>query len=136
MARITVEDCIEQVPNRFELVLIATKRARQIWRGAAPMVDEDKDKPTVLALREIAAGHVDASILDETPEERLDTLAASETAREEGAEVIVTCELVRRSGQLGLKMELIDSETETPVTAVSAAHFDEDGVVYSVDEAA
>ena len=78
MARITVEDCIEQVPNRFELVLIATKRARQIWRGATPMVDEDNDKATVLALREIAAGHVDASILDEMPEERLDTLAEAE----------------------------------------------------------
>ena len=78
MARITVEDCIEKVPNRFELVLIATKRARQIWRGAAPMVDEDNDKATVLALREVAAGHVDASILDEVPEERLDTLAEAE----------------------------------------------------------
>ena len=78
MARITVEDCIEKVPNRFELVLIATKRARQIWRGAAPMVDEDNDKSTVVALREVAAGHVDASILDEVPEERLDALAEAE----------------------------------------------------------
>ncbi len=78
MARITVEDCIEKVPNRFELVLIATKRARQIWRGATPMVDEDNDKSTVVALREIAEGYVDASILDEVPEERLDTLASAD----------------------------------------------------------
>jgi len=78
MARITVEDCIERVPNRFELVLIATKRARQVWRGATPMVDEDNDKPTVVALREIAEGFVDASILDEVPEERLDPLAQAE----------------------------------------------------------
>ena len=78
MARITVEDCIEKVPNRFELVLIATKRARQIWRGATPMVDEDNDKPTVVALREIAEGHVDSSILDEVPEERVDPLAQAE----------------------------------------------------------
>jgi DNA-directed RNA polymerase subunit omega len=78
MARITVEDCIERVENRFELVLIATKRARQIWRGATPTVEEDNDKPTVLALREIAAGHVDASILDESPEEHLDSLAEAE----------------------------------------------------------
>lgn len=78
MARITVEDCIEKVPNRFELVLIATKRARQIWRGAAPMVDEDNDKATVVALREIAEGYVDASILDEVPEERLDTIASAD----------------------------------------------------------
>lgn len=59
MARITVEDCIEKVGNRFELVLLATKRARQVARGAAPLVDDDNDKPTVIALREIADGLVD-----------------------------------------------------------------------------
>jgi DNA-directed RNA polymerase subunit omega len=58
MARITVEDCISQVNNRFELVLLATKRARQIARGATPLVEEENDKPTVIALREIAEGHV------------------------------------------------------------------------------
>ena len=58
MARITVEDCIEKVNNRFELVLLATKRARQIARGSAPMVEEENDKPAVIALREIAEGHV------------------------------------------------------------------------------
>ena len=63
MARITVEDCIEKVNNRFELVLLATKRARQIARGAAPLVDEEKDKPTVIALREIADGHVDQEFM-------------------------------------------------------------------------
>jgi DNA-directed RNA polymerase subunit omega len=60
MARITVEDCLENIDNRFELVLTATKRARQIAHGADPMVEEENDKPTVLALREIAAGHVDS----------------------------------------------------------------------------
>ena len=59
MARITVEDCIEKVGNRFELVLLATKRARQVARGAAPLVDDENDKPTVIALREIAEGLVD-----------------------------------------------------------------------------
>ena len=63
MARITVEDCIERVNNRFELVLLATRRARQIARGAAPMVEEEKDKPTVLALREIASGYVDQEFM-------------------------------------------------------------------------
>ena len=58
MARITVEDCISQVNNRFELVLLATKRARQIARGATSLVEEENDKPTVLALREIAEGLV------------------------------------------------------------------------------
>ncbi len=68
MARITVEDCVERIINRFELVLIATKRARQVARGAAPLVEEENDKATVIALREIADGLIDASVLDEEPE--------------------------------------------------------------------
>jgi DNA-directed RNA polymerase subunit omega len=59
MARITVEDCLENIDNRFELVLTATKRARQIGHGAEPLVPEENDKPTVIALREIAAGLID-----------------------------------------------------------------------------
>lgn len=67
MARITVEDCLENVENRFELVMIAAKRARQIQTGGKdPMVPEDNDKPSVLALREIAEGLVDKSILLDT----------------------------------------------------------------------
>jgi len=60
MARITVEDCLENIDNRFELVLTATKRARQIAHGAEPLVEEENDKPTVIALREIADGLIDA----------------------------------------------------------------------------
>jgi len=60
MARITVEDCLENVENRFELVLTATKRARQISHGADSLVPEENDKPTVIALREIAGGLVDS----------------------------------------------------------------------------
>lgn len=58
MARITVEDCLENVDNRFELVLTATKRARQISHGADALVSEHNDKPTVIALREIAEGFI------------------------------------------------------------------------------
>ncbi|MFZ5654293.1 MAG: DNA-directed RNA polymerase subunit omega [Pseudomonadota bacterium] len=69
MARITVEDCLDKVGNRFDLVLIASKRARQIATGGkAPLVPWENDKPTVVALREIAAGLVDRSILDEVDE--------------------------------------------------------------------
>jgi DNA-directed RNA polymerase subunit omega len=57
MARVTVEDCLKNVKNRFELVIIAAKRARQLMRGKEAMVELDNDKPTVLALREIAAGY-------------------------------------------------------------------------------
>ncbi|MBT8419245.1 MAG: DNA-directed RNA polymerase subunit omega [Gammaproteobacteria bacterium] len=69
MARITVEDCLEKTTNRFELVLLAAKRARQLARGALPLVDEENDKPTVLALREIAAGKVSPSLLNADNEE-------------------------------------------------------------------
>lgn len=62
MARITVEDCLEHVDNRFSLVLVAAKRARQLMRGSVdPTVPWENDKPTVVALREIAAGHTDFS---------------------------------------------------------------------------
>lgn len=66
MARITVEDCLENVDNRFELVLVASKRARQLLAGTRePLVPWENDKPTVVALREIEAGLIDASILEE-----------------------------------------------------------------------
>lgn len=64
MARVTVEDCLDQVDNRFELILVASKRARQIARGISePMVEPENDKPTVIALREIADGLVTKDIL-------------------------------------------------------------------------
>ena len=65
MARITVEDCVEKIPNIVELVLVASKRARQLANGAEPMVEWENDKPTVVALREIAEGHINQSILGE-----------------------------------------------------------------------
>ncbi|QEL63720.1 DNA-directed RNA polymerase omega chain [Oryzomicrobium terrae] len=64
MARITVDDCLARIPNRFQMTLAATYRARQVANGATPMVDEDKDKPTVIALREIAEGKVGAEVLN------------------------------------------------------------------------
>ena len=65
MARITVEDCLEHVENRFDLVLLAARRARQIAQGADPLVPAENDKPTVLALREIAEGLVTTEGMDE-----------------------------------------------------------------------
>ena len=66
MARVTVEDCLDKVENRFELVLVAAKRAHQLSSGGyRTTLDAGKDKPTVLALREIEAGLIDASILTE-----------------------------------------------------------------------
>jgi len=68
MARITVEDCLENIENIFEMVLVASKRARRVAHGADPMVELENDKPTVIALREIAEGLVTPAILDEIEE--------------------------------------------------------------------
>jgi len=67
MARITVEDCLEKVDNRFHLVRVASKRARQLMNGKEPTLEWDNDKATVLALREIAAGNITEEMLNEKP---------------------------------------------------------------------
>ncbi|MCX7198374.1 MAG: DNA-directed RNA polymerase subunit omega [Proteobacteria bacterium] len=67
MARITVDDALKQVTNRFELTLAATYRARQLTMGATPLVEANKDKPTVIALREIAMGKISLDIMHRAP---------------------------------------------------------------------
>ena len=64
MARVTVEDCIKRIPNRFQLTLAATYRARQLSAGSTPQVEADRDKPTVVALRESAGGKVGVEVLN------------------------------------------------------------------------
>ena len=64
MARITIDDCLAYIPNRFDLTLAATYRARQLANGASYLVDEGKDKPAVIALREISEGKVGMEILN------------------------------------------------------------------------
>lgn len=85
MARVTVEDCLENVDNRFELVMVSSKRARQLATGGKEaLVPLENDKPTVLALREIASGLIDASILDEPTQQQTEAMALS--AVQEGLE--------------------------------------------------
>ena len=85
MARVTVEDCLENVANRFELVMVASKRVRQMATGGKdPLVQEESDKPTVIALREIAEGLVTAEILTredelEAEEELAEVMGSGET---------------------------------------------------------
>ncbi len=67
MARITVEDCLEKIPNRFNLTLAATYRARELAQGHEARVEHNKDKPTVIALREIAAGATGLEMLRKVP---------------------------------------------------------------------
>ena len=64
MARVTVDDCLKRIPNRFDLTLAAAYRARQIANGATPMVEISRDKPTVIALRELALGKFGVEILN------------------------------------------------------------------------
>ena len=82
MARITVEDCLDNIDNIFEMVLVAAKRARRVAHGATPMVDLENDKPTVIALREIAEGHVTPAILDEIDQPPADDFMATEASEE------------------------------------------------------
>lgn len=85
MARLTVEDCLDNVVNRFELVLIASQRARQLAMGAEPLVPEDNDKPTVIALREIAENLINKAILEapeETPMEDIEAMIEGDLSTE------------------------------------------------------
>ena len=86
MARVTVEDCIDKVDNRFQLVLVATKRARQLANGVQPLVDWENDKPTIVALREIAEGLIGPSILDEPVHTVFEEEAEAETDGEKKPE--------------------------------------------------
>jgi DNA-directed RNA polymerase subunit omega len=82
LARITVEDCLENIDNIFEMVLVAAKRARRIAHGADPMVELENDKPTVIALREIADGHVTPAILEEIEQPPAEEFMAPESGEE------------------------------------------------------
>jgi DNA-directed RNA polymerase subunit omega len=64
MARVTVDDCLKRIPNRFQMTLAAAHRARQLANGATPLVDADKDKPTVIALRELSLGKIGLEVLN------------------------------------------------------------------------
>jgi len=78
MARITVEDCLNNVDNLFDMVMVAAKRARRLANGAEPLVERDNDKPTVIALREIAAGLINEEILQDVNEPEDDLLSTEE----------------------------------------------------------
>lgn len=123
MARVTVEDCLEKVENRFDLVMIASRRARQLQTGGKdPMVPDQKDKPTVLALREIAAGHIGYKILDEVEVHR--------SADDELSE-LVQAEAMRKARQdisieEAMDADLIDEDEDEEADAKVKADDDEE----------
>jgi DNA-directed RNA polymerase subunit omega len=82
MARITVEDCLDNIENIFEMVLVAAKRARRVAHGADPMLEVENDKPTVIALREIAAGHITPAILEEVEQPPVEDFMQAEAPEE------------------------------------------------------
>ncbi len=90
MARVTVEDCVEKVPNRFELVLLATQRARNLSRGEEPTLDRDNDKNPVVALREIAGETIDRPALEQDLIKSLSRAPEPEPADEEVLDLIPT----------------------------------------------
>jgi DNA-directed RNA polymerase subunit omega len=90
MARVTVEDCVEKVPNRFELVLLAAQRARNLARGEEPSIDRDDDKNPVVALREIAEETIDRDKLEQDLVKSLSRAPEPEPADEEVLDLIPT----------------------------------------------
>ena len=82
MARITVEDCLDNINNIFEMVLVAAKRARRVAHGADPLVELENDKQTVIALREIAEGHITPAILEEIDQPPAEEFMQPEIAEE------------------------------------------------------
>lgn len=98
MARVTVEDCLDNVENRFKLVLLASKRARQVAMGAEPMVEWENDKATVVALREISEGLVSEEMLNENPLDAAREMFAEEL--EEQGDAILHAKISKELGQL------------------------------------
>lgn len=111
MARITVEDCLQNVDNRFQLVLVSTKRARQLSRGAEAKLPWENDKPTVVALREIADGLVGPDVL----EEQDGPAAQEQPAAEAGLDL--TAEL---AAEFQRQMVAEDDDDEAPASAPAA----------------
>ena len=120
MARVTIEDCLKKIPNRFQLVLTATKRARQLSNGAEPQVDPENDKFTVIALREIAEGYIKLTTA-EHPEEMAE-MAFVETGAE--AETEAGAEAETEAGAEAETEAGAEAETEAGAEAETEAGAD------------
>lgn len=133
MARVTVEDCLEHVDNRFELVQLATKRARQIAYGSPPLVDWENDKPTVVALREIAAGLIDKSILEENvPASTEEEVVGGVEISQEDMESVPGIEAVAQPAtapQAGTEVPVVNADsTAAPESSTAEASASTDSV--------
>tara|TARA_X000000368_G_C22545025_1_gene499544 strand:+ start:50 stop:451 length:402 start_codon:yes stop_codon:yes gene_type:complete len=127
MARITVEDCLEKVDNRFHLVRVASKRARQLMNGKEPSLEWDNDKATVVALREIAAGNITEEMLEEKPviNEEDGIFEQAEIDAEIGA---LLSEDVESSNEESLDVKSEDSEINNQEAPLEAEVITQDGI--------
>ena len=113
MARITVEDCLEKVDNRFHLVRVASKRARQLMNGKEPSIEWDNDKATVVALREIAAGNITEEMLDEKP------IVNEEEGIFDQSEIDAEISGLLSDGAESENQEEVQAESEKPIIEIS-----------------
>jgi DNA-directed RNA polymerase subunit omega len=127
MARITVEDCLEKVDNRFHLVRVASKRARQLMNGKEPSLEWDNDKATVVALREIAAGNITEEMLEEKPviNEEDGIFEQAEIDAEIGA---LLSEDAESSNEESLNVKSEDSEINNQEAPLEAEVITQDGI--------
>jgi len=122
MARITVEDCLDHVDNRFELVMVGSKRARQIATGGRPaLVPEENDKPTVIALREIESGLVTADILTEKPQDYEIVDASEEPELDDDAAVMAAIEAALAPEGAATAEEAVEPDLAAALEAAMAA---------------
>lgn len=123
MARVTVEDCLEKIDNRFKLIMVASKRARQIAMGTEPLVDWENDKPTVVALREITAELITEESLKETPINN-----PEEVLSEEMGEVDALAAALH--AEIGIELSNVQSESSNEVASPEtdmSANLENDG---------
>ncbi|MFK7795372.1 MAG: DNA-directed RNA polymerase subunit omega [Gammaproteobacteria bacterium] len=115
MARVTVEDCLEKIDNRFKLIMVASKRARQIAMGTEPLVEWEKDKPTVVALREIAEELITEESLKETPLTNSEELLSEEIGEVDALAAALHAEIgIELSQMSSEKLEETSSQPEVP----------------------
>ena len=129
MARVTVEDCVEKVPNRFELVMVASQRSREISAGAEPKVDRDNDKNPVVALREIADERVLPTELHASLVQSLQRHVEVDEPEEDGFDAMASNpEFAGIAGQMSEQMAaaagmaIEDVEEDEAAPAATAAH--------------
>ncbi len=121
MARITVEDCLQHIDNQFDLVMVAAKRARRLANGQDPLVEIENDKPTVIALREIAAGLINAEILEQMTQPEEDILSS-----EEAEELLASTPLPSASAAAEAAAESRPATPAASEPAATAASLDEE----------